>query len=300
MSQNIKNIAVIGLGLIGSSILHALKLRFKNQFYVTAYDINAKNRNVIKKMKIADKVSDKIAESVQNADLIFLSVPVGVMGEVAKKISPFLKKGAIITDTGSTKVSVIRDVKPFFPKNINFIPSHPLAGTEYSGPESGFASLFKNRYWIIIGKKNGKNVKKLETILCEIGAFVEYMDADYHDKILAITSHLPHLIAFTIVGTASDLEMDLKNDVIRFSATGFRDFTRLASSDPTMWRDVFINNTDSVLEMLQRFNEDLTALQKLIRKRDSSKLHDFFSRTKRIRSQIIEAGQHEFENLKNK
>tara|TARA_B100001741_G_scaffold135284_2_gene111476 strand:- start:936 stop:1838 length:903 start_codon:yes stop_codon:yes gene_type:complete len=300
MNENIKNIAVIGLGLIGSSILHALKLNFKNKFYITAYDINSKNRKVVRELKIADKVCEKIAVSVQNADLIFLSVPVGVVGEVAKNISPFLKKGAIVTDTGSTKLSVIRDVKPFFSKNICFIPSHPLAGTEHSGPESGFASLFKNRYWIIIGEKNDQNVKKLDRILSKIGAYVELMDADYHDRILAITSHLPHLIAFTIVGTASDLEMDIKNDVIRFSATGFRDFTRLASSDPTMWRDVFINNTDSVLEMLQRFNEDLTELQKLIRKKDSSKLYDFFSRTKRIRSQIIEAGQHEPEYKKKK
>ena len=300
MNEKIKNITVLGLGLIGSSILHALKFSCENEFYTCGYDINPKNREIVRKLNIADKICNKISDSVQNADLIFLSVPVGVMGEIAKKIAPFLKKGAIVTDTGSTKASVIRDVKPFFSKDIIFIPSHPLAGTEHSGPESGFASLFKNRYWIIIGTKNDHNVKKVETIFNKIGAYVEFMDADYHDKILAITSHLPHLIAFTIVGTASDLEMDLKNDVIRFSATGFRDFTRLASSDPTMWKDVFINNTDSVLEMLQRFNEDLTALQKLIRKKDSTKLHDFFSRTKNIRSQIIKAGQHEPENLKKK
>tara|TARA_B100001564_G_C20533167_1_gene620758 strand:- start:84 stop:986 length:903 start_codon:yes stop_codon:yes gene_type:complete len=300
MNDNIKNIAVIGLGLIGSSILHALKLNFENKFFTYAYDIEIKNRDIVKKLSVASKVCNKLADAVIHADLIFMSVPVGCMGDVAKEISPFLKKGVIITDTGSTKVSVINDVKPFFTNDVFFIPSHPLAGTEYSGPESGFANLFRNRYWIIIGNKNDINAKIIKNILKNFGSFVEFMDAEYHDKILAITSHLPHLIAFTIVGTASDLEMDLKNDVIRFSATGFRDFTRLASSDPIMWRDVFINNTDSVLEMLQRFNEDLTALQKLIRQKDSLKLHEFFSRTKKIRSQIIEAGQHEPENYKKK
>ncbi len=299
MKPVIKNIAIIGLGLIGSSILHALKIK-KNSKYITfAYDINVKYRNIIKKMEISDKVCNKISDVVRNADLVILAVPVGSMGEVAKEINPYVKKGAIITDTGSTKISVIKDVSPFIPDQAFYIPSHPLAGTEHSGPESGFSSLFKNRYWIIISNEKNANTKVLENFFIKLGAVVDYMKAEYHDKIMAMTSHLPHLIAFTIVGTANQLEKDLKNDVIRYSATGFRDFTRLASSDPTMWRDVFTNNNDSVLEMLQRFNEDLTYLQKLIRHKKGTKLYNFFKTTKLIRSKIIDAGQHELEDVKN-
>ncbi len=293
MKSEIKKIAVIGLGLIGSSILHGLKTKFKKKFLTYAYDKNPKYRDIIRKMKIANKVCNAIKQTIKNADLIILAIPVGSMGKVTKTISPFLKQGAIITDTGSTKVSVIEDITPFVPKNVFFIPSHPLAGTEHSGPEAGFSSLFENRYWIIISNEFNEKNKILEDIFTKLGAVVEYMDAKYHDKIMAMTSHLPHLIAFTIVGTANQLEKDLKNDVIRFSATGFRDFTRLASSDPRMWRDVFTNNEDSVLEMLQRFHEDLTSLQKLIRQKDGLKLQKFFKTTKMIRSKIIDAGQHE-------
>ena len=213
------------------------------------------------------------------------------MKSVAIQIAPSLKKGSIITDTGSTKSSVINDVIPFLPNNVYFIPSHPLAGTEYSGPESGFSSLFENRYWLIVYKKETDQTKKLATFFKKLGSIVEIVSAEYHDKILAITSHLPHLIAYTIVGTASDLETDLKNDVIKFSASGFRDFTRIAASDPIMWRDIFLNNSEAVLEMLQRFNEDLSDLQKAIRKKEGQKLHSFFSRTRSIRKKIIEAGQ---------
>ena len=298
MIREINKVSIIGLGLIGSSILHAFKIKFENKFQVFAYDKNLKHRNIIKKMEIADKVCDNIIDSVVDADLIILSVPVGSMGIVAKQITSHLKPGAILTDTGSTKLSDINDIKPFLPQGVFFIPSHPLAGTEHSGPESGFASLFENRYWIIISKKRNQQTNILESIFLNLGAKIEYMDAQYHDKIMALTSHLPHLIAFTIVGTASQLEKDLKNDVIRFSATGFRDFTRLASSDPTMWRDVFTNNGASVLEMLQRFNEDLTYLQKLIRQKNGEKLRIFFQTTRNIRSKIINAGQHEQEDLK--
>ncbi len=298
MKPEIKNIAIIGLGLIGSSILHALKIKHNNYYKTYAYDINSKFRNIIKKMNISDKVCNKISEAVKNADLIILAIPVGSMGKVAKEIKPFVKKGAIITDTGSTKISVIQDVTPFIPDDSFYIPSHPLAGTEHSGPESGFSSLFENRYWIIISNEKNTNTKELEKLFVKLGAVVDYMEAEYHDKIMAMTSHLPHLIAFTIVGTANQLEKDLKNDVVRYSATGFRDFTRLASSDPTMWRDVFTNNSDSVLEILQRFNEDLTYLQKLIRQKNGTKLHNFFKTTKIIRSRIIDAGQHELEDVK--
>ena len=298
MNSDIKNIAIIGLGLIGSSILHALKIKHNNQYKTYAYDINEKYRSIIKKMDISYKVCNKISEAVKNADLIILAIPVGSMGKVAKEIKPFVKKGAIITDTGSTKISVIQDVTPFIPDDSFYIPSHPLAGTEHSGPESGFSSLFENRYWIIISNEKNTNTKALEKLFVKLGAVVDYMEAEYHDKIMAMTSHLPHLIAFTIVGTANQLEKDLKNDVVRYSATGFRDFTRLASSDPTMWRDVFTNNSDSVLEMLQRFNEDLTYLQKLIRQKNGGKLKNFFQTTRKIRTKIINAGQHEQEDLK--
>ena len=299
MSVQFNNITIIGLGLIGSSILHALNVKFYKKFNISVYDTNSNHRKIIKKMNIANIVCSKINKAVENADLIILAVPVGSMGHVAKQIKPFLKKGTIITDTGSTKLSVVRDIESFIPSGVFFIPSHPLAGTEHSGPESGFASLFENRYWIIVSNKEDKNAIKLQSLFEKFGANVEYMDAEYHDKILAITSHLPHLIAYTIVGTANDLEIDLKNDVIRFSATGFRDFTRLASSDPTMWRDVFINNSEAVLEMLQRFNEDIGLLQKLIRKKNSKELYEFFVTTKKIRSKIIDAGQHEWEDTKN-
>ena len=214
------------------------------------------------------------------------------MAEVGKLISPYLKKGAILTDTGSTKLSVIKDLSLLIPKNVFFVPSHPLAGTEHSGPKAGFYNLFEGRYWIIISNKNDKNGMFLEKLFKKFGYKVEFMDEFYHDKVLAITSHLPHLIAYSIVDTANNLESDLKNDVIRYSATGFRDFTRLASSDPTMWRDVFLNNSEAVLEMLQRFNEDLSALQKLIRKKDSNELYNFFKNSKEIRNKIIEAKQH--------
>ena len=242
-------------------------------------------------MKIATFVCDKIHDAVKDADLVILAVPVGSMKSVAKSITYSLKEGATVTDTGSTKNSVINDVSPYIPTSAYFIPSHPLAGTEYSGPKSGFSSLFENRYWLIVNDKETVQTKKLANFFESLGSIVETVSAEYHDKILAITSHLPHLIAYTIVGTASDLETDLKNDVIKFSASGFRDFTRIAASDPIMWRDVFLNNSEAVLEMLQRFNEDLSDLQKAIRKKQGQKLHSFFSRTRSIRKKIIEAGQ---------
>ena len=291
MNLNFKKISIIGLGLIGTSILHAIKAKEEDQLVTFAYDINSIHREIVLQMKIANFVCNDIKDAVREADLVILAVPVGSMKTVANLIAPFLKKNTIVTDTGSTKRSVIRDVIPHIPDNVHFIPSHPLAGTEYSGPKSGFSSLFENRYWLIVQDKQTNETKKLINFFQKLGSIVEIVNTEYHDKILAITSHLPHLIAYTIVGTASDLETDLKNDVIKFSASGFRDFTRIASSDPIMWRDVFLNNSDAVLEMLQRFNEDLSDLQKAIRKKDGDKLHSFFSRTRSIRKKIIEAGQ---------
>ena len=291
MDLNFKKISIIGLGLIGTSILHAIKAKEEDQLVTFAYDVNPEHREIVLQMKIANFVCNDIKDSVREADLVILAVPVGSMKTVANLIAPFLKKNTIVTDTGSTKRSVIRDVNPHIPDNVHFIPSHPLAGTEYSGPKSGFSSLFENRYWLIVQDKQTNETKKLINFFQKLGSIVEIVNTEYHDKILAITSHLPHLIAYTIVGTASDLETDLKNDVIKFSASGFRDFTRIASSDPIMWRDVFLNNSDAVLEMLQRFNEDLSDLQKAIRKKDGDKLHSFFSRTRLIRKKIIDAGQ---------
>ena len=287
-----KIVTIIGVGLIGSSILRAFNYYLKNKFYIKVFDHNYAHLKAIKSLNIADEICNSAADSVKDSDLVILAIPVGVMAKVGELISPHLKKGVILTDTGSTKLSVIKDLSSLIPKNVFLIPSHPLAGTEHSGPDAGFYNLFEGRYWIIISKKNDKNGMFLENLFKKFGSKVQFMDEFYHDKVLAITSHLPHLIAYSIVDTASNLESDLKNDVIRYSATGFRDFTRLASSDPTMWRDVFLNNSESVLEMLQRFNEDLSALQKLIRKKDSAKLYNFFKNSKEIRNKIIEAKQH--------
>ncbi|MFL2830820.1 MAG: prephenate/arogenate dehydrogenase family protein [Candidatus Puniceispirillales bacterium] len=291
MNLNFKKISIIGLGLIGTSILHAIKAKEDNKVVTFAYDINPNHREIVIELKIASFVCDDIKDAVKEADLVILAVPVGAMKTVARLIAPFLKNNTIVTDTGSTKGSVISDVNPYLSNNVYFIPSHPLAGTEYSGPKSGFSSLFENRYWLIVYDKHTNETKKLINFFEKLGSIVEIVNTEYHDRILAITSHLPHLIAYTIVGTASDLETDLKNDVIKFSASGFRDFTRIASSDPIMWRDVFLNNSDAVLEMIQRFNEDLSDLQKAIRKKDGDKLHSFFSRTRSIRKKIIDAGQ---------
>ncbi len=284
-------ITIIGLGLIGSSLALAIKSQSLCDRLVL-FDADASVREKALALGLGDVVVDTLPQAVEGADLVVLAIPVGAMANVAVAMSPHLKHGVVITDTGSTKGSVIRDVSPALPDHAVFIPSHPIAGTEYSGPESGFATLFKDRYWIVI--PNGADdttTKTLMAFLSATGAIVETMDCDYHDKVLAITSHLPHLIAYTIVGTAFDLENDLQNDVIRFSASGFRDFTRIASSDPVMWRDVFINNSDAVLEMLQRFNEDLSYLQRAIRWQESEKLETLFTRTRDIRKRIKDAGQ---------
>ena len=291
MNSSFKKISILGLGLIGTSILHAIKKKLDKEIITFAYDIESEHRNIVSEMGIATFVCDNISEAVKDAELVILAIPVGAMETVARLISPHLKPNTLITDTGSTKASVIKDVNAYLPENVFFIPSHPIAGTEYSGPKAGFSSLFENRYWLLVSEIETENSDKLSNFFTKLGSKVEIVSIEYHDRILAITSHLPHLIAYTIVGTASDLETDLKNDVIKYSASGFRDFTRIASSNPIMWRDIFLNNSEAVLEMLQRFNEDLSDLQKAIRKKDGKKLESFFSRTRKIRKKIIDAGQ---------
>lgn len=284
-------IAIIGVGLIGASVALAIKHK-KLPFTVVVYDRDEAVRAEARALSIGDSVVDELAEAVTGAGLVIMAVPVGAMASVMQLAAGHLSPGCVVTDTGSTKRSVIRDTKDMVPEGCHFIPGHPLAGTEFSGPGAGFPSLFEGRYWLIL--PNGADAEKvsaLEEMLSGLGAMTEQMSADYHDRVLAITSHLPHLIAYTIVGTAVDLEQDLKNDVIRFSATGFRDFTRIAASDPTMWRDVFLNNDEAVLEMLQRFSEDLSYLQRAIRWREGDKLFDMFTRTRDIRRSIIDAGQ---------
>jgi cyclohexadieny/prephenate dehydrogenase len=284
-------VTIIGLGLIGSSLARIIKSAGLAERLI----LTDKNPDVLAKARtlgLGDHIEQDASCAVEHADLVVMAVPVGAMAAVTAQIASALKNGVVITDTGSTKVSVINDMAPHVPPHAVFIPSHPIAGTEYSGPEAGFESLFKDRYWIVTpNDAPAADVDRLIGFLRGTGAIVESMDSAYHDKVLAITSHLPHLIAYTIVGTAFDLEQDLQNDVIRFSASGFRDFTRIASSDPIMWRDVFMKNSDAVLEMLQRFNEDLSYLQRAIRWQEADKLEELFTRTRDIRKRIKDAGQ---------
>ena len=292
IEKKFKTVAIIGGGLIGSSLAHSI---IENHLCdnLRIFDSKADVREKLKEIFSLQEIYENLNETVTEADLVFLCVPVGSMRDVAKKISNLLKKGCILTDTGSTKNSVIKDIQPFIKEGVWFIPSHPLAGTENSGPGAGFPELFKGKYWVVVPYCSipDKILEHFKNFLSGTGAIIETMKPEYHDKILAITSHLPHLIAYTIVGTATDLEDQTKHDVVRFSATGFRDFTRIASSDPIMWRDVFLNNKDAVLEMLQRFSEDLTYLQRAIRWSESDKLVDLFTKTREIRRSIIEEGQ---------
>jgi cyclohexadieny/prephenate dehydrogenase len=284
-------IAIIGLGLIGSSVARAIKDSMPGA-RVTGHDADADVRERARKLGFCDDITDNAGTAVLDADLVILCVPLGVMSEVAEAIADDLPLDAIISDVGGSKVSVIEALTLALPEHV-IIPAHPVAGTENSGPEAGFASLFRNR-WCIITPPAGANpakVAQLSAFWEKLGANVELMDAAHHDLVLAITSHLPHLIAYTIVGTASDLEAVTQSEVIKYSAGGFRDFTRIAASDPTMWRDVFLTNKDAVLEMLQRFSEDLTALQRAIRVGDGEKLFDHFARNRDIRRSIVEQGQ---------
>ena len=291
MTQPYNHIAIIGIGLIGSSLALATK-RILPDTHISLYDHADDVRAEAGQLGLGTEIHEQISTAVSNAELVVLAVPVGAMAEVMAELADSLKPDTVITDTGSTKRSVIKDISPLVPDDCHFIPSHPLAGTEFSGPASGFATLFEKRYWLILPNGNKQiKIDRLAGYLGALGAMVEFMDTEYHDRVLAITSHLPHLIAYTIVGTAVDLETQLKEDVIKYSASGFRDFTRIAASDPTMWRDVFINNDEAVLEMLQRFTEDLSYLQRAIRWKEKDKLFELFTRTRDIRRSIIDMGQ---------
>lgn len=288
----IDTITIIGMGLIGSSIARNIQEKKLVKTLVAA-DVNKDVCAKVIELKIADYVTNDLKRGVEDADVIILAVPVGAVAEVAKSIAPYVKPGAIISDTGSVKLSVIEAMKPLIRDDLEVVPAHPIAGTEFSGPEAGFAELFDGR-WCILTPLDNTSIRAVEvmTKLWEAcGAQIEIMDAKHHDLVLGITSHLPHLIAYTIVGTANELEDDIKSEVIKFSASGFRDFTRIASSDPTMWRDVFLNNKGAVLEVLQRFTEDLTALQKAIRKGDGDYLYQRFDETRAIRKEVIDQGQ---------
>ncbi len=287
-----KRLALIGFGLIGGSIARAARVQgLAGEIVVTARSPATRAR--VKELGIVDRVVDTNEEAVKDADLVILCIPVGVCGEVAASIGPHLKAGAIVSDVGSVKGTVLREMAPQLPDSVHFIPAHPVAGTEHSGPDAGFAELFINR-WCILTPPPGADpaaVEKLATFWRTLGANVEIMGAEHHDLVLAVTSHLPHLIAYTIVGTADELEDVTRSEVLKFSAGGFRDFTRIAASDPTMWRDVFLANKDAVLEMLGAFQEDLSKLTRAIRRGDGEALFDHFTRTRAIRRGIVSIGQ---------
>jgi cyclohexadieny/prephenate dehydrogenase len=285
-------IALIGLGLIGSSIAHAAR-RGGLAKEISGHDASPDVLDRAGKIGFCDTLHADIGDCVEDAQLVILCAPVGAYKGIAEQIAQSLAKGAILSDVGSVKGAVIRDVGPFVPRDVHFVPAHPLAGTEFSGPEAGFASLFDGR-WTILTPLPGANreaVEKLKAFWQGLGSQVDVMDWNHHDLVLAITSHLPHLIAYNIVGTAHDLEKVTEGEVIKYSASGFRDFTRIAASDPTMWRDIFLNNRDAVLEVLGRFNEDLAVLQRAVRNGDGQFLFDFFTRNRAIRKAIIEQGQ---------
>ena len=285
------NITVIGLGLIGSSIAHAVKENM-TAARVTGFDADPETRARAVELGFCDDVTDSASASVVDADLVMLCVPVGAMAEVAEEIAFDLPADAIVSDVGSSKDGVLAALQKALP-NTRIIPAHPVAGTEKSGPDAGFATLFQDRWCILTPPEDAAegDIEKVKAFWEKLGANIEIMDAKHHDLVLAVTSHLPHLIAYTIVGTASDLEDVTRSEVIKYSAGGFRDFTRIAASDPTMWRDVFLSNKDAVLEMLQRFSEDLTALQRAIRWDKGDELFELFSKTRAVRRRIIEEGQ---------
>lgn len=287
-----ESIALVGAGLIGSSIAHACR-RAGLAREIRAWTRSPQTRARVAEIGFADTVCDELGQAVSGADAVFVCTPVGAYGAMAEALAPHLKPGQIVTDVGSVKMTAIRELGGKLPEGVAFVPGHPIAGTEYSGPDAGFASLFDGR-WCILTPEEGTDPAAVEAIMAfwkGCGADVELMDGEHHDLVLAITSHLPHLIAYNIVGTAADLEEVTQSEVIKYSASGFRDFTRIAASDPTMWRDVFLTNRDAVLEMLGRFNEDLAALQRAIRWGDGDALYSLFSRTREIRRGVIEAGQ---------
>ena len=285
-------ITIIGLGLIGSSIARAIKKKHlcKN---LVAHDKSKIVLKKIVKLKITNHIEPNLKKSVQNSDLVIICTPLGTYKNIVSVIKNNLKNTCILTDVGSAKIFVTNTVNKLINKNTIWIPAHPVAGTEQSGPEAGFADLFKNRWCIItpINKKNPTSLKKLNNFWKKIGSKVQHMSPEHHDKVMAITSHIPHLIAYNIVGTAANLEKDTKSEVIKYSASGFRDFTRIASSDPIMWRDIALNNRKQILHMLDKFNSDLKNLKGAILKRDKNKLFKLFSKTRKIRQAIVKAGQ---------
>ncbi|PWE32153.1 prephenate/arogenate dehydrogenase family protein [Maritimibacter sp. 55A14] len=292
MTPPYARVALIGLGLIASSIAHAMR-RAGMTSHIAGHARSAETRAVAAEIGFCDSVHETAAEAVAGADLVILCVPVGAMGDVAAEIGPHLAAGATLSDVGSVKRAVISAVGPHLPEGVHFIPAHPIAGTENSGPRSGFAELFDGRWCLMtpVTDSDGHALERYMAFWHALGAEVDVMGADHHDLVLAVTSHAPHLIAYTMVGVADDLRRVTDSEVIKYSAAGFRDFTRIAASDPTMWRDVFLNNRDATLEILGRFTEELFALQRAIRTGDGDLLHDYFTRTRAIRRGIIEAGQ---------
>jgi cyclohexadieny/prephenate dehydrogenase len=292
MSVVYQRVALIGLGLIAGSMGLAIR-KHGLAAEVVGTARSAETRALAVELGLCDRVTDTAAEAVAGADLVVLAVPVGAMGALAEEIAPHLKPGATVTDVGSVKRHVIDAVAPHLPAGVHFVPGHPLAGTEHSGPRAGFATLFRNRWCLLITGEgsDAASVARLRQLWEGMDANVEEMDADHHDLVLAVTSHTPHLIAYTMVGVADDLRRVTDSEVIKYSAAGFRDFTRIAASDPTMWRDVFLTNKEATLEILGRFTEELFALQRAIRTGDGEQLFDYFTRTRAIRRGIIEAGQ---------
>ncbi len=286
-------VTIIGLGLIGSSLARCFRVDASLAGHVTAGDRSQAVCDRVLELGIASAATTDLGASVEGADLVIMAVPIGAYADVAAAIGAHLKDGAIVTDVGSVKQAVVRDVAPHLPDGVHFVPGHPIAGTEHSGPDAGFAELFRGRWCILTPPPgtNGAAVERVAELWRRVGSTLEIMEPGHHDRVLAITSHLPHLIAYTIVGTATDLEEHLQSEVIRFSASGFRDFTRIAASDPVMWRDIFLNNREAVLEIIQRFTEDLTALQRAIRWGEGETLEALFTRTRTIRRSIIDAKQ---------
>ena len=285
-------LAIVGLGLIGSSIARGAR-RYGLAGTIVAIDRDAAVQARVRELGLADRVTGDAAAGVAQADLVILCVPVGAVGAVAAEMAGALRPGAVVSDVGSVKAAVVAAVTPHLPPGVAFVPGHPVAGTEYSGPDAGFSTLFQGRWCILTPPEDADAaaVGRVRALWEGLGAIVETMTPEHHDLVLAITSHVPHLIAYNIVGTAADLEAVTQSEVIKFSAGGFRDFTRIAASDPTMWRDVFLTNKDAVLEMLGRFNEDLSALARAIRWGDGDALHDLFTRTRAIRRGIVAMGQ---------
>ena len=288
VNQKIKKVSFIGMGLINSSLARDLKIK---KFYLSssAYSRRLSTINKIKKLKLVDFASSNIEKTIKEADIIIVGIPVAAYQEVFKKICNNIKPGAIITDVGSVKKEVINSVKKYIPKNIDFVPGHPIAGTENSGPESGFAGLFKNGWCILTPNKNTSksSVKIIKYMWQLVGMKVDIMDSNYHDEVLAITSHIPHIIAYSIVGTIANLQTTIKKEVIKYAASGFRDFTRIAASDPIMWRDIILYNRQSILKMLNLFKKDLSKLEYAIENNDDKFLLNLFTKTRKIRKDII-------------